>query len=211
MKKGSLKWLVLFVSLALNLGLAVILFSPLSESLQKPLIVSETPRPSQVIVVLSGGLYEPGVPGCQTCIRLLKGLELYREDLAGIIICSGGTRLESNNKSVAQIMKETLVLYGVPADDVLAHDETINTYNDITDLLKKLSSRFDFNQAMFVTSAYHTYRVKKILEKKRLTSAVVSAAPWELHPRIWTERLNIFRQVAREYGAICYFWLRGWI
>jgi uncharacterized SAM-binding protein YcdF (DUF218 family) len=206
-----IKRLVIIVSLILNVGLAIVLFTPLSEQLHKGLIFNEEPKESQVIVVLSGGFHEPGIPGHQTCIRLLKGLEIYRDGWADNIICAGGTRLESNGKSVAQVMKETLVLWGVPEGNVLVQDESINTYNDITYLLNKFAGQFDFDQALFVTSAYHTYRVKRILDKKNLQSAVISASPWELHPYVWTERLDLFRKVAREYGAICYFWLRDWI
>ncbi|MDY6973373.1 MAG: YdcF family protein [Thermodesulfobacteriota bacterium] len=199
------------ISVALNVFLAVVLFTPLTEQLYKPLIVDERPIKSDVIVVLSAGAYGSGLPDFETMVRLRKGLILYREGWADRIICAGGTRLGEEKESIAELMRETLILYGVPPESILTQDETINTYNDITYLLKKYQAAFDFNNAVFVTSSYHTYRVKKILKKKDLDSIVASVEPYELYPHVRSERPVLFCRIIREYLAICYFILRGYI
>ncbi len=202
---------VLFVSLVLNLFFFVVLFTPCVEELYKPLIVDEEPRTSDVIVVLSAGAYDSGLPDFATLVRLRKGLELQRQKYAGRIICAGGIRPGESKKSIAEIMKETLILHGVPADRVFVQDETINTYNDISYLIKKFGADFDFDKSIFVTSAYHTYRVKKILRRKNIHARVVSAAPYQLTPKKWYERLGLLMDVAREYSAILYFKAAGYI
>lgn len=202
---------ILIASLSLNLCIAIIIFTPLTEQLYKPLIVDEPLRKSEAIIILSGDSYSSGLPGFITLTRLRKGIELYRNKWADKIICIGGTRLNKINKSISEIMKDTLILNGVPSEDILVQDETINTYNDIRYLTEKFGTYFDFHKSIFITSSYHTYRVKKILQKMNIKARVVSAEPYQLMPKIWSERLDLFREIVREYLAIFYFKLMGYI
>jgi len=179
--------------------------------LYKPLIVDETVGNSEVIVVLTCGGYDSGLPTFRTLVRLRKGLELYSRKVSDKIICAGGDQLIEAGISSSQSMKETLISYGVPDENILVQDETINTYNDITYLLNKYADKFDFDNSIFVTSSYHTYRTKKILEKKKIDASVVSAEPYELGAIYWSEKMDLFKEVAREYMAICYFKIRGYI
>lgn len=211
MRIRRVKGFIFGSSVIFNMLIFAILFTPLTEQLYKPLKVSEQLQKSEVIVIPSGSGYECGALGFMTEVRLRKGLELYLDGWADKIICSGGSRFTGINKSIAELMRETLILYGVPPDDILTQDETINSYNDISYLLKKYEDNFDFNRSIFVTSSFHTYRVRQILRKKNIAVLVVSAEPYELRPRIWSERLELFRVVIREYLAICYFRLRGYI
>ncbi|MBF0118015.1 MAG: YdcF family protein [Desulfobacterales bacterium] len=159
---------------------------------------------------MSSEAYEIGFPGIATLIRLKKGIELYKQGYAKKIVCAGGIYFERINKSIAEIMKNTLVLFGIPSEDILIQDDTINTYNDITGVIKKFEKTYNFNQSLFVTSSFHTYRVKAILKKKGIDAKVISADPYELTPKIWSERLELFQIIIREYLAICYFKLKGY-
>lgn len=203
--------IVIVISLSINLCLSCILFTPFTGLLYRPLIVDEPVKKSEVIIILTCGGYDSGLPTFRTLVRIRKGLELYNKEWADKIICAGGDRLIEAGMSSSQSMKDTLITYGVPSENILVQDETINTFNDITYLLKKYEKDFDFNNAIFVTSSYHTYRTKKILEKKRIRASVISAEPYELNPVVWSEKLDLFKEIAREYLAICYFKVKGWI
>lgn len=211
MKIKFIRNILIGISLSINLSLFIILFTPFTGLLYKPLIVDEPVKKSEVIVILTCGGYDSGLPTFRTLVRIRKGLELYNDNWADKIICAGGDRLIEAEMSSAQSMKKTLISYGVPSENILIQDETINTYNDITYLLNKFADKFDFNNAIFVTSSYHTYRTKKILEKKRIRASVVSAEPYELNPVVWSEKLDLFKEMAREYLAICYFKIKGWV
>lgn len=211
MKVKLIRKIVIVISLSINLCLCIILFTPLTEQLYKPLIINEEPEKSEVIVILSAGIYDDGLPGFATLVRLRKGLELYRNNQADKIICTGGIRPEGIDISIAEAMKKTLILYGIPDGNILTQDETVNTYHDITYLLKKFESKFNFNNSIFVTSSYHTYRTKKILEKRQVDAIVVSANPYELEPISNLQRLSLFKLVIREYMALCYFKIQGWV
>ncbi len=211
MRKSLIWKFIISTSLILNFVLAIILFTPLTEQLYKPLIINDSLSKSEAIVVLAGDSYYSGLPGFRSLTRLKKALELYRDNWANKIICIGGTRLAKVNKSISEILKDTLILFGIPAQDILVYDQSFNTYDDISNLVAKFDRQFDFNKCIFVTSSFHTYRVKKVLEKKKITAAVVSAEPYELYPNFFTLRLDLFRMVIREYLAIYYFKTKGWI
>lgn len=203
---------IFIVSLTLNLCLFIALCIPFTDLLSKPLLVDEPLRKSEVIVILSAGFYDD-LLDYWTLERIHKGLRLYRDNWAHKIICVGGTRHPVSKKLIAEAMKDTLILYGIPEKDILVQDKTTNTYNDITYLLDKFKNDFDFNNALFVTSAFHTYRVKKILQKEKVQAVVVAANPYEAHSNSWRKKLNLFRSgvIVREYPTIFYFKLRKWI
>ena len=98
-------------------------------------------------------------------MRVKKGLELYRNNFGKTIISAGGVMVSEIDKSYAECMKEALIEYGVDENDIFLQDETSDTYHDIQFLTKKYAYLFDFNKAIFVTSSYHTYRVKSIFKK----------------------------------------------
>ena len=209
LRNTKIRNFILYVSLILNLCIGIILWCPLTEQLYKPLIINEPLRKSEVIVILSAGIYDSGLPDFRTLVRLRRGLIIYRYNWADKIICAGGDRLKGIKISSAEAMKESLTFEGVPQGDIFTQDETQHTYNDIVYLLNKFKTKFDFNNAIFVTSSYHTYRVKKILEKMNINAIVVSAEPYELYPIFWTERLGLFKEVIREYLVIFYSKTKG--
>ena len=198
--------------IALNIGAMIVLFSPLAESLYRPLIVNELPGKGELIVVFSAHVYPDSLPGFQTMVRLRKGVDLYRQGVAKKIITLGGGWRSKSGDSYAEVMAKELVRYHhIPEKNLLTHSETDHTYDDITSMVKRFGNQFDFNRAIFVSSSYHTYRIKRILLKKGITGPVVSAEPYELNSAHFSQRAGLFWQISREYMAIVYSWLAGWL
>ncbi|MBF0382156.1 MAG: YdcF family protein [Magnetococcales bacterium] len=190
----------------------VVLFTPLTEILYKPLIVDEPPQRGELIVIFSSGFFPDDLPDFATTVRLRRGVELYRNGIAPKILCLGGGWYSKEGLTLSQSMAlELRKSYYIPPDDILALSETDHTYADISSMVAKYGDEFDFNKTNFVSSAYHTYRIKQILLKKGITGPVVAAAPYELYPRKAIERIYSFRKVSREYAAIVYSWLYGWL
>jgi uncharacterized SAM-binding protein YcdF (DUF218 family) len=211
MVKARTGWITR-LSLIAWLGVAVVLFTPITEILYKPLIVDETPGKGELIVVFSSGFFPNDLPDFATTVRLRRGVELYRNGVAPKILCLGGGWKSEAGLTLSQSMAQELKnQYYIPPEDLLALSETSHTFNDITSMVEKYGDQFDFNKTVFVSSAYHTYRIKQILLKKGITGPVVAAAPYELYPRKVIERVYSFRKVSREYLAIIYSWLSGWL
>lgn len=198
-------------SLVANAILVLILVTPLSELLYRPLIIRELPRPGVAIVILSAvDVFDTneGFPDFSTFSRLHKGVELYRAGYAPMIICVGGQKLSSSGKSFARVMKDTLVLYGIPGEKIGIQDEISGNYNYYQNLLK-LPERFkiDLNKVLIVTAPQNTFRIKKIFHRMGVSPAVISSSDYMLHPGNWHQRFEFFRDVINEYWAIALFFV----
>ena len=202
--------MLFWISIWVNGIILIILFSPVSEFLNSFLIIDEDAKKAEVIVVLSAGIYPSGEPDFRSLYRINKALELIHKNVADKIICAGGSP-DSEYVSFARSMKNKLRLYGVRSTDIWVYDETSHTYADICGVITKYKDQFEFNNALFVTSAFHTYRVKKILKKLGYSAKVVSADPIELQPNRPSLRLNLIDIALREYLALVYSKIMGWI
>jgi len=203
------------LSIAMNLALFIILFSPLTAWMHQVLATGDAPRPAQAIVVLSSVFpfqTEQGMPGLSTIVRLQRGLELYRQGLADTIIVFGGTRIRSAGKSLGQAMKERLLLAGVPEQDIIVHDDIPGGwqyYDNLMSLFDKYEDRFDFGQVMFVTSSEQSFRIRKCLEGRLKDPVIVLSEPYE-EVADWGRRFHLFRRVANEmFVAIPLFYFSG--
>jgi uncharacterized SAM-binding protein YcdF (DUF218 family) len=211
MQKQVVKWAVHLI-LILNLGAAIVIFTPLTEALYQPLIVNEPPGQGELIVVLASGFFPNNQPDFQTMVRLRKGAELYRQGVAAKILCLGGGWHSKGGESLSEAMANELSNYhNIPQKDLLTLSETNHTYDDITSMVARFGGLFNFNRTIFVSSAYHTLRIKYLLLKKGITGPVVAAEPSGLYPRKAYEHISTFRNVIREYMAIIYSWLAGWL
>ncbi|MBF0127717.1 MAG: YdcF family protein, partial [Magnetococcales bacterium] len=108
-----------------------------------------------------------------------------------------------------QAMQRALRWYGVPERDVTASHAATRTFDDPASLTSAPGEGLDLDQATFVTSGYHTFRVRKMLDHLKIRGRVVAAFPSEEHPAVWSVRMDNFREIVREYLAIIYYWLRG--
>jgi uncharacterized SAM-binding protein YcdF (DUF218 family) len=206
---------IFILSLLLNSCLFIILFTPITELLYKPLIVDEKPQKSEVIVILSSiDAFDTtnGFPDFSTLARLQKGLQLYRDGYADKIICVGGSKLVSTQKSYAQIMEDALLSYGIPEHDIHIQDNIEgdwNYYKNLLEMVNKFKGKYDFDNSIIVTSSQNTYRIKKLFLKQNINATIVSAEKYALQPSNWHERFGLFRDVANEYWAVTLFYALG--
>ncbi|MEO5334128.1 MAG: YdcF family protein [Magnetococcus sp. YQC-5] len=210
-KDGRWSHRVLMGSLALHFFVILLLTTPMAESLYPVLYFTETPIKSQAIVVLPAEQYLNGQPGMNSLMRIKKSVQLFRAGYADTIICAGGRHMTGYPMSLCQAMREELLSHGIPEQAVLVVDQSQNTYNDLNQLVKNLHSRFDFNQVLYVTSAYHTYRVRKILDKMNIKGHVIAADPYQYHAYTAAERPLLLKEIVREFLALIYFKMRGYI
>lgn len=199
----------------MNFSLFIILFTPITEILYKPLIVDEKPQKSEVIVILSSvDAFDTvnGFPDFSTLARLQKGLQLYRDGYAEKIICAGGSKLRSTHKSYAQVMKGTLLSYGIQENNIHIQDDIEgdwNYYKNLLGMVNKFKGKYNFDNSIIVTSSQNTYRIKKLFLKQNINAIVVSAEKYALHPSNWHERFGLFRDIVNEYWAVSLFYALG--
>lgn len=208
--------MLIVLSVAANIGLALILFTPLAALMHRMLASGDEPIPNaQAIVVLSSVFPFPtpnGLPGLSTLVRLEKGLTLYRQGYAPKIIVLGGIWVEQSRKTIAQMMAERLATADVPPADVIVHDEILGGweyYENLMHLISKYKNEFDFTRVIFVTSSEQSFRIRKCLEKKIEKPIIVLSEPYE-QTADWGRRFHLFRRAANEMlVAIPLFYLTG--
>ncbi len=203
---------VVIVSLSANLMLILILFSPLNAFMHH-LTYSNDPLPEhgEAVVVMSSNFPFPtknGMMCISSLIRLQKGLQLYREGRVGKIIAFGGVEIEgTGGKTIAKAMKEQLMLYGVPEQDIIVQDAILgrDLYYDNMLHMMKTHKEFDWNKVIFVTSTDQSLRVRKCLVSEVANPIVSVSEPYEVTAD-WALRFHLFRVVMNELlFALPYF------
>lgn len=133
---GIILGIILAIAITIFFGLGFYL-SPQTKPLQN----------ADAIVVVSGG---------QTTTRAEKGIELYKQGLAPIIIFSGAA-LDDGPSNATQMQSQAL-LAGVPAQAILTDTDSQNTFQNATNS-KRLLEDLDAKNIILVTSPYHQKRV----------------------------------------------------
>ncbi len=120
-----------------------------------------------VIIILAGGVNTDGSLPEQPQQRVLKGIELYRAGVAPKIIMSGKWALwleESPAKTEAVAMKEYAVQMGVPTEDIILEEDSVDTVGNAYFTKIKILKPRGWHKVAVVTSDYHVERTRFIFE-----------------------------------------------
>ncbi|HOK87416.1 MAG TPA: YdcF family protein [Fervidobacterium sp.] len=118
------------------------------------------------IVVLGGGVDQFGDQteiGAHTLRRLYKGIQLYRHNKRKIVVTGG---VISKGVSEAIVMKDVLVTFGIPEEDIIVEERARNT-DENAKYVKELLGDIPVT---IVTSSLHMKR--SILSFKKRFSKV---------------------------------------
>lgn len=176
--------------------------------LEKPLVLNETIRPADVIIVLGSGTTKKGdhLPA-QGRARVLGGIISFRRHLAPRLLMAGG--LDKNTKLVeADAMAAYAVAQGQPSTTIEEDRQSRDTWENAKNSLA-IMKQHQWQTAIVVTSPYHTWRACRMFRKLGGDIRCL-AAPFSLVPaNSFVDHLRDTRSVVREYGAIVYNWLKG--
>lgn len=185
------------------------------------------------IVLLSGS----GMPSESGLIRTYYTAELAKKyPTANVIVAMPCD--EKNVDNDATLIKEELVLRNVSEERILYEKKGTNTRSQALNILMLFGNHIKDSSIVIVTSPEHTYRAT--LTFKKLGFKMVSCFPTfensissditfddkklggrttmipdvgkniNLRYQFWNH-LKYEIIVAREYGAIFFYWLKGWI
>jgi uncharacterized SAM-binding protein YcdF (DUF218 family) len=122
-----------------------------------------------VLVMLTGGATSDtpspagvGHPSSTTAGRILTTAELYRKLHIPILISGGKVMPDSGNE--ARISKQNLLALGIPANQILLDDTSLNTTQN-AEHSKLLMKKYGFSRPIVVTSAFHMERAVKNFQK----------------------------------------------
>jgi uncharacterized SAM-binding protein YcdF (DUF218 family) len=209
--KGFKRFCRLFcgVLLVLNLGVGLLIFTPLQNSMYSLLEVPANPQAADVVLLLSGGDFRFGQFESKTYQRMQQAKSLYDQGLADKILICGGV-LRPGEEAISRKMAAYLASCGVAEENILLEEKSRNTHENIL-FAKNVLGKEQLSSVLLVTSSSHMWRSLKICQKQGLEVFPAPVPCYEKHLKSAAERWYHLREILREYGAIVYFKLRGWI
>lgn len=114
-------------------------------------------RPAEAIIVMGAAQYD-GRPSPVLQRRLDHALELYRADIAPLLIVTGG-RQEGDRTTEASAAANYLIRRGVPDASIRREVQGSNTYESLAATRRFLRDD-GISEVVLVTDAYHAARVR---------------------------------------------------
>lgn len=219
-------WKIHTTAACVLLGLNVLLYLSMIPLVADTLIGSlehTYPQPKQatvqssgdVIVVLGGGATSgtPDVNGTGNLSgaagnRLITAMRLYRE--TGLPIIFSGGQVFSDSGNEADIARRQLIAMGVPEQDVIAENASLNTEQNAANT-SELLKQHHWSKPVLITSAMHMER--SVIEFERAGWKKVLPYPtdyWTSTPRtLYVSKfapsgssMNAFSSACKEYLGI---------
>lgn len=196
----------------------------LSAGLAAPYQPLQEERPADAIIVLGGGASayraEAGrldVLSQASALRALEGARLYELLGPEWVIVSGGLGRDPEIPE-SEPLREALIDLGVPPDRILMESVSSDTHEQAVHLATIVGER-GLGDLVLVTSPSHMRRALLSFEEAGLTAVPSPAAAESMDPSrpglpFWLpsiEGLSDSLTASREYLALAYYWVRGWI
>jgi uncharacterized SAM-binding protein YcdF (DUF218 family) len=124
-------------------------------------------RPAAAIVVFGAAEYS-GRPSPIYRARLDHAFELFRQDVASLVITTGGSGRDPSYTE-GGVGRDYLLARGVPERSLIAETQSSNTAQSavrVATIMKKNGLR----SCVSVSDAYHVFRVKRMLEQEGVTA-----------------------------------------
>ncbi len=164
-----------------------------------PLQVEEAElRPADAIVVLGYGppVDQSGEVSPELRRRVDKGGELYKADLAPVMIMTGGNTYKDYYES--EVMKRVAVSGGVPADAIICERRAMDTIGNARYTAEIMSER-GMESCIVVSSPYHLKRAEKLF---RAAGLEVQTAGCEVpDDPAYAVSFSIYEYMVRIYYA----------
>ncbi len=193
--------------------IVLLVFSPVINLLYYPLDVPPRLEKADAILLLSAEAYDDDILGRCSYQRMHKAFKLYKEKYAPVILVSGGVPFEAGKhlqKSRAEIIKNHLQSMGVPENSIYLEDQSQNTYENLL-FADAIGKKNGWRKYLLVTSGYHMFRSLKTAAKLGIIVSPMPVINYEKDINHFVIRARFVLDILREYAAIVYFKLRGWI
>lgn len=212
----SFRFLVAVAAL-MALFLAALLFTPLLLHLERALVISEAPHPTDLIVILGGGMQcGTGDLEASSLARLEKGLELWKAGYAPRITLSDVDGEIFGDQACPSLgyeaQQRVQALYGAAGPEIVMLPRMRTTRTEALATAKVVRER-GWRSVLLVTTPTHSRRAAAIFRAQGLevTSVPSSEPRFDMTLRLPIDRLRALAVVSREYAGLLMYRLRGWI
>ena len=150
-------------------------------------------RPAEAIVVFGTAQYN-GIPSPVLAARLDHAIELYRRDLAPVIVVTGGNQ-PGDQFTEATASANYLMQRGVPDDDVLREVSGTSSWQSLASVANFLEDR-SIREVLLVSDPFHSFRIRAMASELGLDG---HASPTKTSP---IRGMSEARYMARETVAV---------
>jgi len=160
-------------------------------------------QPADVIVVLCARVEPGGRPGSDLTSRTYHAVDLWQAGYAPYLICTGGFKDEPF--SAAAACRRFAIELGVPAEQVIAADGSLNTAEDAR-VTAAVMAAHHWQKAILVSHPLHLYRARWLF--RRAGVQVVTSPTSTQTERIFLP-LRLY-YAGREAASIVVVMLNEW-
>jgi uncharacterized SAM-binding protein YcdF (DUF218 family) len=162
---------------------------------------SDQARPAEAIVVFGTAQYN-GVPSPVLAARLDHAIELYRRDLAPVIVVTGGNQ-PGDEFTEATASANYLIQRGVPDEAVLREVSGTSSWQSLAAAANFLGDR-QIHEVLLVSDPFHSFRIRAMASELGLDG---HSSPTKTSPiRGMTEARYMVREtVAVALGRVIGF------
>jgi uncharacterized SAM-binding protein YcdF (DUF218 family) len=193
-----------FVGVALVLALRLgINETSVADWIIAPLLMDDTRDSSQAIVVLGAGVLQGCVPNQNGVRRVLLAARLWREGKAPVVVFTGGSGTDCPvAKAMALLAREV----GVPDAAIREETASFSTWENGA-MAAPLLRRAGFQRLLLVTDRLHMRRASAVFTQLGFEVRRAAVPIGEGHD----DNVSMLYAGLREYLALGYYRLRGWI
>jgi len=195
---------------AITVFLLLVTFTGVNKILITPLVRNETPQQADVIIILGGGIVtDLKMLPWAAQERVKRGIELYKEGYADSIIVTGGI-VKGQNYTESSFMREYAEFLGASPEDIIEERMSKSTYDNAVYSLQ-IMDESNWQTALLVTSDFHTKRACRVFEKVEIDITCLAAYPGPGWGKNYFRKLTDAQSIIREYMAIVYYFVKGYI
>ncbi len=184
-------------------------FTPLPNLVAALVAVPADPGKADAIVVLGGGAEWPHGELSSTALqRTTRGIRLYRDGLAPILVLSGGQGRKQ--PSQAALRKALALACNVPSEAIITDERARTTQEEasrVAGLLRPRGAR----SILLVTDPYHMVRARRLFERAGLAVRPAPANDLPDPAETPQTRLALMTRATQEILAIVYYRVAGYM
>ena len=151
-------------------------------------------RPADAIAVFGAAEYL-GRPSPVLHARLDHAVDLYREEIAPMLVTLGGGSDRDSGMTEGGVGRDYLLANGIPYDRIIAETESVDTEQQVAKLAEIARERH-WKSIVVVSDGTHLFRIKRLCENAGLTvytsprAALGHIDDWDLAQRYFHEMLS---------------------
>jgi len=186
----------------------VVAFSPLSNALFRWSAAASDIQAAHAIVVLGAAVDPDGTLSCESLVRTVSAVALYRMGRAPIIVFSGPTH--EDGPSEARVRADLAGVLGVPPEAIRTETSALTTREEAVRIGGILRAE-NVRRILLVTDSQHMRRAGALFSRGGFQ---VFPAPADARSGAGTSpgaRLRLLRDLLGEWMALGYYRVAGYL